>query len=175
VTTAKQIAAAVKRAESVLKRRPRNGLKADAPATARWEGGLRVVTGHDGGSRIPTDMPAELAGSGDQVTPGWLVRAGLASCLATRIAMAAAVEGIDLEAIEVVASSHSDARGLLGMVAEGEPVDPGPLEVKLHVRISAPGIAPKRLQALVDYANAHSPVSAALSRTVPVSLSVEAI
>jgi uncharacterized OsmC-like protein len=170
LTTAKQIASAMKRAETVLKRRPRTGLAADAPATACWQGGMRVVTRHDGGFRISTDMPEELAGTGDQVTPGWLVRAGLASCLATRIAMAAAAEGIDLDAIEVAASSQSDARGLLGMA--GAP-GPGPLEVKLHVRISAPGISPERLHALVEYSQAHSPVSAALSKPVPISLSVE--
>jgi uncharacterized OsmC-like protein len=174
LTTAKQIASALKRAESVLKRRPRTGLAADAPATACWQGGMRVVTRHDGGLRISTDMPEELAGTGDQATPGWLVRAGLASCLATRIAMAAAAEGIDLDAIEVVASSHSDARGLLGMAgAAGEPVGAGPLDVKLHVRISAPGISPQRLHALVEYSQAHSPVSAALSKPVPLSLSVD--
>jgi uncharacterized OsmC-like protein len=175
LTTPKQIASAMKRVESVLERRPRNGLAADAPASACWEGGLRVVTRHDGGARISTDMPEELAGSGDQFTPGWLLRAGLASCLATRIAMAAAAEGLDLDAIEVVASSHSDARGLLGVAAAGEPANPGPLDVKLHVRISAPGISAQRLHTLVEYAQAHSPVSAALIRPVPISLSVEAI
>lgn len=88
--------------------------------------------------------------------------------------MAAAAEGIELDAIEVLASSQSDARGLLGMAgAAGEPVGPGPLDVKLHVRISAPGISPERLLALVEYSQAHSPVSAALSQPVPVSLSVE--
>jgi uncharacterized OsmC-like protein len=175
LTTPKQIASAMKRAESVLRRRPRNALVADAPATARWQGGLRVVTGHDGGPRISTDMPEELAGSGDEVTPGWLLRAGLASCLATRIAMAAAADSIDLDAIEVVASSRSDARGLLGMPAAGEPIGPGPMDVMLHVRISAPGISPARLHALVEYAQAHSPVSAALTQPVPISLSIEAM
>jgi uncharacterized OsmC-like protein len=60
-------------------------------------------------------MPSEVGGSGDQVTPGWLFRAGLASCAATRIAMAAAAEGIELATLEVRASSRSDTRGLLGM------------------------------------------------------------
>ena len=87
------IAAAMQRVESVLRRRPEVGLHDDAPATARWQSGTRVVSSHANGTQIVTDMPTELGGSGDQVTPGWLLRAGLASCLATRIAMAAAAAG----------------------------------------------------------------------------------
>ena len=70
----------------------------DAPATARWQGGTpRRHVSHADGTQVPTDMPAELGGSGDQVTPGWLFRAGLASCAATSIVLAAAAEGIELD------------------------------------------------------------------------------
>jgi hypothetical protein len=41
--TIEDIAAAVQRVESVLKRRPATGIHDDAPATARWQTGLRVV------------------------------------------------------------------------------------------------------------------------------------
>src|SRR5580704_16493259 len=112
---AQDIAAAVRRVESVLKRRPEFGIHDDAQAIACWGSGLRVVSSHENGTQILTDLPAELGGSGDQVTPGWLLRAGLASCLATRIAMGAAASGIDLRTLEVAASSRSDARGLFGM------------------------------------------------------------
>jgi len=110
-----EIAAAMRRFESVLKRRPEVGLHDDALATARWESGTRVVSSHANGIHLSTDMPTELGGSGDQVTPGWLFRAGLASCLATRIAMGAAAAGFELAMLEVLASSRSDARGMLGM------------------------------------------------------------
>jgi uncharacterized OsmC-like protein len=174
--TAKQIASAIKRAESVLKRRPQAGVAADAPAMSRWEGGLRVVTHRKGGPSLPTDMPEELGGSGDQISPGWLLRAGLASCLTTRIAMAAAAQGIDLQALDVAASSRSDARGLLGLAGgAGEPIGAGPLEVILHVRIRAAGISAERLHALVEYSHAHSPVSAAIGQSMPISLSIEAV
>jgi len=89
------IAAAVQRVESVLQRRPATGIHDDAPATARLQSGLRVIASHANGTQMPTDMPSELGGSGDRITPGWLFRAGLASCLTTRIAMGAAAEGID--------------------------------------------------------------------------------
>jgi uncharacterized OsmC-like protein len=171
----KDIAAAVQRVESILKRRPEVGIHDDAPATARWETGMRVVASHANGTRMLTDMPTELGGSGDQVTPGWLFRAGLASCCATRIAMGAAAAGIELALLEVLASSRSDSRGLFGMAdASGETVGAGPRDVRLLVRISAPGVSEERLRALVEDCNRCSPVSAALRDAVPIDLQIEA-
>lgn len=79
----------------------------------------------------PDDPPA---------TARWqrLFRAGIASCLATCIAMRAAQAGIELSALEVRASSRSDLRGLFGMKeATGEVVAAGPRGVQLVVRIAA--------------------------------------
>jgi len=72
---------ALQRVETLLRRRPDIGLHDDAPATVRWSAGTRVVARHANGTEISTDMPAELGGSGDRVTPGWLFRAGLSSRL----------------------------------------------------------------------------------------------
>src|SRR3984885_2005796 len=120
--TSQKIAAAMQRVGSVLRRRPEVGLHEDAPATARWERGARVVSSHANGAQLVTDMPTELGGGGDQVTPGWLFRAGLASCFATRIAMGAAAAGIELAMLEVSAGSRSDLRVLFGMAdVSGEP------------------------------------------------------
>jgi uncharacterized OsmC-like protein len=172
--TIKDIAAAVQRVEAVLKRRPATGIHEDAPATAQWKTGLRVVARHQNGKQMATDMPSELGGSGDQVTPGWLFRAGLASCLATRIAMGAATAGIELTLLEVSASSRSDARGLLGMADDsGDPVGAGPRDVQLLVRIAAPGVPADRLQTLVEDSNRCSPIFAAVRHVVPVSLRIE--
>ena len=169
-----QIAAAMQRVESVLKRRPEVGLHDDAPATARWESGTRVVSSHANGTRLVTDMPTELGGSGEQVTPGWLFRAGLASCLATRIAMGAAVAGFELAMLEVLASSRSDARGIFGMSeASGEPVCAGPRDIQVLVRIAAPGVSPERLRILIEESNRCSPVSAAVRDEVPMTLCIE--
>lgn len=171
---AQDIAAAMQRVEAVLRRRPEAGLDDDAPAAARWQSGTRVVSSHANGTQMTTDMPGELGGSGDQVTPGWLLRAGLASCAATRIAMAAANEGIELAALQVVASSRSDARGLLGMAeTDGESVSAGPRDVQLLVRICAPQVSSERLRALVEDSHRCSPVSAALQDAVPVALHIE--
>lgn len=172
--TMQSIAAAMQRVESVFQRRPEAGLLDDTPAMARWQSDMRVVSHHPNGTRVLTDMPSELGGSGDQVTPGWLLRAALASCAATRIAMAAAAAGVELTTLEVAASSRSDARGLLGMGdADGQPVPAGPRDVLLSVRIAARGIAAERLRTLVEHSHGCSPVTAALQAALPVALHIE--
>jgi uncharacterized OsmC-like protein len=108
------------------------------------------------------------------VTPGWLMRAGLAACTATRIAMSAAAEGIALEALEVTTASRSDVRGLLGITeADGAPVRPGPLDLEMAVRIAAPGVAAERLRALVEGARRTSPIASAIEAATPMALTIE--
>ena len=170
----REIAAAMQRVESVIRRRPDFGIGEDAPASARWDTGLKVIATHANGFQLETDMPEELGGRGQGVTPGWLLRAGLASCAATRLAMAAATEGIELRTLELTASSRSDARGLLGMIdGAGAPVSAGPLEVHLHVRICAPGVSDQRLKLLVQSGHRCSPVSCAMQEAIPVDLHIE--
>jgi len=172
---AQDIAQALQRAETVLQRKPSLGLHDDPPATARWDGDLRVVASHANGTAMTTDMPPELGGGGQRVTPGWLFRAGIASCVTTRIAMAAAAAGIELRALEVVASSRSDARGLFAMTGtDGAPVPAGPRELQLTVRIAAPGVSAERLRAMVEASHQCSPMSYAVQAAVPIVLHVEA-
>ena len=119
-------------------------------------------------------MPGELGGTGDQVTPGWLMRAGLAACTATRIAMGAAAAGIELTTLELRASSRSDTRGLLGMTeADGTPIGAGPHDVQLHVTIAAHGVPAERLRALVEESHRCSPVPCAMQKETPVGLHIE--
>jgi uncharacterized OsmC-like protein len=172
--TKEDIAAAVQRVESVLQRRPATGIHDDAPATARWRSSLQVSACHANGTQMLTDMPAELGGSGDNVTPGWLFRAGLASCLATCIAMDAASDGIDLAALEVLVTSRSDLRGLFGMAdSTGVTVSAGPSEIQIQVRISAPGVSAERLRLLVEDSNRCSPISAVARDAVPIALRIK--
>ncbi len=68
----------------------------DSAATAVVEDGLRVrVDGPDGAS-VTTDMVSAVGGGGSAPSPAWLFRAGYASCVATLISIAAAVEGVEL-------------------------------------------------------------------------------
>jgi uncharacterized OsmC-like protein len=164
----------MQRVRSVFARRPQLAIHADEPATARWNEGLRVVTFDANGTQITTDMPAELGGAGNQVTPGWLLRAALASCLATRIAMEAAASGIVLGRLEVLAKSTSDIRGLLGMTDDaGTKIAPGPQAVELEVKIGAINATEEQVRALIDDCVDCSPVSAAIGGSVPIALHVD--
>ncbi len=174
--TTDDLAQALLRAQTVLRRRPEMGLHDDAPATARWQHGTRTIASHANGMQMTTDMPGELGGSGDQVTPGWLFRAGLASCTATSIAMAAAAQQIELTALEVRATSRSDTRGLLGMTDDtGDPVRVAPADVQLHVRISARDVAPARLRALAEDGYRCSPIPGAVVSALPVNLHIDIV
>ena len=171
---AHDIDVALERVRKVFQRRPDQGLHDDAPATSRWAGGLRVIASHANGVQIATDMPSELGGSGDRITPGWMLRAGFASCTATCVAMAAAEQGIELDALEVQVKSRTDARGMLGMPEVGDKAVPaGPQDMQVIVKIAARGAAPQRLRALVEQSYQRSPMACALQDATPVALHIE--
>ena len=172
---AQEIAAALQRAEAIFQRRPEAAVHDDAPGSVRWSGGTRVVATHANGKQVETDMPQEFGGTGDQVSPGWLLRSGLAACTATTIAMVAAQEGIALDSLEVEVTSRSDARGLLGMrEADGALVYPGPHDLEMRVRISAAGVSSQRLRELVERSNERAPMSAVARSAMPLPLHIEA-
>jgi len=103
-------------------------------------------------------MPNVLGGLELAPSPGWFMRAAIASCCATAIAMRAAELDIALSHLEVDAESTSDSRGLLGM---GD-VPAGPLQVTLSITISAPDATTAEITGLIDYASSHAPVGDAL-------------
>jgi len=139
----------------------------DRPATAVMEDGLRCRAEGGDGWAVVTDMPAPVGGGASGPTPGWLIRAALASCAATTIAMRAAELEIDLTRLEVTAESETDMRGLLGV---GDDVHPGPACARLRVELTAEAAEEQRLAELVKWADGHSPVGDCLRRAVPVEL-----
>ena len=173
MTTA-NIVSAIQRLRVVFTRRPEAALHADAPAIARWERGLRVVCRDANGARIATDLPREIGGEGNEVTPGWLLRAALASCLASRIALEAAARGIRITGLEVTAASESDARGLLGMSdAAGVRIPPEPRAVQLRVRVAAASAGAETLRAMIEDSHRGSPVGCAVEHSVPLRLEID--
>lgn len=166
-----RIAEGMERVASVLRKRPSAAVQDDAEAIAHWGGGLRVTARHPGGTEVDTDMPPELGGTGEAVSPGWLVRAGAASCAVTRIVMSAAAEGIPLESVNATMSSRSDARGLLGMRdAADTPFFAGPTHLRLKVRVVAPGVPHATIARIVEESCRSSPVSAALQTALTVEV-----
>jgi uncharacterized OsmC-like protein len=174
--TTSDIAVALQRAEAVFQRRPDMGLHEDVAATARWQGGTRVLISRDGGAQLATDLPVELGGTGDGLTPGWLFRAGLAACANASIVLTAATEGVELTSLEVRTRSRSDTRGLLGMAEpSGASVCSIPRDVQLHVRIAARDVSPQRLRALVTEGCRRAPIPNAVQGAVPIELRIEAV
>lgn len=173
--TMHDIAAAAARTERVLRGRPSAGVHEDDPCIARWVGGLRIVAAHPKGHEVATDLPSPLGGAGDEPSPGWLMRAGLAACAASGVALAAVRAGIELAELDVTARSVSDAGGIFGLPdLDGERLFPGPRDVQLEVRLRAPGVAAARLRDLVATACRLSPVQAALEVATPVAVSIDA-
>lgn len=170
------IAAALDRVASIMRKRPDLGLQDDTPARVRWEGGMRVSATHDNGLRLETDMPRELGGSGEGITPGWLLRASTASCAVTCMVMTAAARGVELQEIDAWVSSRSDARGLLGLAdAEGNAITAAPMEMTLHIRIAASGLTDAQMRELVEQSCLRAPVQTALQQVVPLELDIEVV
>lgn len=165
-----QIREAVAAVAQHFMRHPEQALSIDKPAVAVWQGGLRCHAQGPHGATLVSDMPAAVGGAGEAPTPGWLLRAALANCDASMIALRAAQLGITLTRLEVSVDSDSDDRGMFG-IAEGVPA--GPLRVRVKVRLAAERVPSEQLHALVEWAERHSPVADALQRSVPLSVSVE--
>ena len=169
------IAAALERVTTVFSRRPEVALGAESSAHSKWTGGFRVMTAHPNGLQVATDMAAEVGGTGDQFTPGWLFRAGMAACTTTMVLIVAAQEGIELDELDVRTHSRNDARGMFGVPGEaGESIDATPRDIELHVRVRAAGVSAERLRALVQAAFDRSPVSLAVVNGPGVALNVDA-
>jgi uncharacterized OsmC-like protein len=155
-----------------LTEHPEEARYTDKAATATLVEGLRCRASGPDDATLVSDMSKAIGGGGSAPSPGWLLRAALANCDATVIAMRAAQLGVTLTTLEVTVDSESDDRGLLGM-DDGIPA--GPLSVRTHIRIGADGVAPERLREIVAWAEAHSPVGDAIRRAVPSRVEVEAV
>jgi uncharacterized OsmC-like protein len=149
---------------------PHKSIGQDAYARARLTGGLATIVEGPSGQHVATDMPKGIGGSASAATPGWYVRAGIASCTATVVALRAAELGIKLSEVEVRVESTSDDRGMLGL---DDSIPPGPLSAVMAVRIAAPDSSEETLRALVSWAVAHSPMADALSRAVRLDVAVD--
>jgi uncharacterized OsmC-like protein len=166
------IQAAVKSVIQHYAEHPEKALSEDQPATARLEDGLRCRATGARGAELVSDMPKGIGGGATAPTPSWFFRAALANCDATMIALRAAELGIRLTTLEVTVSSASDDRGLLQI---DDSIPAGPLAVRVHVKLGADQVPQAQLQALVAWAERHSPVGDAIARAVPLAVSVELV
>ena len=166
---AETIRSAIRAATEYLTDHPDAAVSTDSAATATLADGLIVrVTGPDGAT-ITTDMVRSVGGTASAPSPGWLLRAAEASCVATLIAMRAAMLEITLDEVVVTVDSVSDDRGILGI---DERVPAGPLTGRVAVRLAAAGVDPATLEEIARWGVKHCPVCDAVERAVPVETQV---
>lgn len=163
------IRSAIRAASEYLAQHPEQARSTDSPATATLVDGLVVRVTGPNGATITTDMVPSVGGTATAPSPGWLLRAAESSCVATLIAMRAAILGMALDAVEVTVDSESDDRGLLGI---DDDVPAGPLSGRVAVRLTAPGVDPTALEELARWGVKHCPVCDALERPIPVTIEI---
>lgn len=149
---------------------PDKGLVTDKPAVARVQSGLMCRAEGPHGAVLVSDMPKSVGGSASAPTPGWLLRAALANCDATVIAMRAAQLGIDLTHLQVTVDSVSDDRGLFGIAAD---IPPGPQSMRVRVELASNSASPDQLREIVHWAEKHSPVGDAIRRAIPMTIEIQ--
>jgi uncharacterized OsmC-like protein len=156
-------------AAEYLSAHPTEARYRDSAATATLRDGLLVDVVGPSGEALRTDMVSSVGGAGSAPSPGWLFRASAASCVATLIAMRAAMLDIAIQGLEVTVDSESDDRGILGIDPS---VPAGPLGMRVAVSVRAPGCDASTLRELVAWSVGHCPVSDAVTRAVPIEVVV---
>ena len=97
---------ALEKYEKILADTPEKGRAKNPSATASLQDGLSFQVTGPRGETVRTDMAPALGGAASGAAPGWLLRAGLASCTATVIALRAASLGVTLDKLDVTVESE---------------------------------------------------------------------
>jgi uncharacterized OsmC-like protein len=162
------IRSAIEGASRHLTEHPEAAVDTDAAAIAVHEEDLRFrVKGPK--EDLTSDMSTSVGGGATAPTPAWLLRAALASCDATLVAMEAARDGVELTGLEVTVDSESDFRGILGV---DDSVQPGPLAVRVRIQLASSNASQDQLREIVERAETRSPVRDALARALPVTTEI---
>ena len=140
-------------------------------AVATLKDGLYFqVVGPEG--EVRTDMPPAVGGGATGVSPGWLLRAGLASCTGSVIAMHAARVGVKLDTLEVTVSSESDVRGMIGV---DDKISASLRGLRMNVKIAAANASAEQLREIVQWADAHSPVASTIRESPELRLEIDVV
>ena len=165
------VADAVATASTYLTEHPEEARYRDSIARARLTSGLAVEVTGPGGEQLATDMPTAIGGTGTAPSPGWILRAAAAACVASLIAIRAAATQVTVSSVDVQVDSESDDRGILGL----DPSIPaGALSMRVVVSIDAPDLAAAAKKSLVAWAVEHCPVTDSIKRAIPLSIEVSA-
>ncbi len=89
-----------------LSEHPKKCCYTDKAATSVIEEGLRCRSEGPNGATLVSDMSKAIGGGASAPSPGWFLRAALANCLATVMAIRAAQLGVALSTLEVTVDSE---------------------------------------------------------------------
>jgi uncharacterized OsmC-like protein len=163
---------ALEKLARTLAQQPDKARAKSVSATATLEAGLRVQVTGEHGERLASDMAPALGGGGSAPNPGWILRASMASCHATVIAMRAAQLDVALTSLEVTVSSESDVRGMLGT---DDGISAGLIGLRTLVRIGAQNAAADQLREIVQWADEHSPVGCTIRQSPNAAVEIEVL
>ena len=161
----------LERLQRVFLERPAAAKKANPPASATWKNGLRCEVTGPHGETLVTDMPPAMGGDASGPNPGWLMRASMASCTATAIAMRAARLGIALSSLKVTVYSETDARGMVGI--DGVSTALGGL--RMSIEIGAENVPDQQLRDLAEIGESQSTVNCTLRERPPLAIEVSLV
>jgi uncharacterized OsmC-like protein len=112
----------------------------------RWQGGTRSETRVEsyelGGQRherkftFATDEPTELLGTNTAPNPQEYLMSAMSSCIMATFVAASAMQGIELEHLEIESRGELDLRGFLGLDSK---VKPGYDEIEYTIRVKGNG------------------------------------
>jgi uncharacterized OsmC-like protein len=161
---------AIEKLDAAIAADPEKARASHAGAIATLAGGLRFTVTGPHGERLDTDMAKGVGGEASGPSPGWALRAALASCTGTVIALRAATLGLALDRLEVSVDSDGDLRGMLG---SDDTVSAALTGLRMRVAIEAQNADRDALEDLVRWADAHSPVACTLRQALPIAVVVE--
>ena len=169
--SAATIREALEKAERVFTAKPELAVFPTPVTTARMLDGLRCdITGPDG-EHATADIKRALGGTESGPSPGWYLRAALASCSAIGITMRAAQLGIALRELEVSVCARVDFRGWFGLADVSSALS----DLRMQVRIGADGVSAQQLRELVEWCDAHSAVGCTVRAGPKIDLDIEVV
>jgi uncharacterized OsmC-like protein len=110
--------------------------------------------------------PPVLLGDNEGANPVEFLLHALAGCVTTTTVLHAAARGIRIERLATELSGNIDLQGLLGL---DDSVSPGYESIRIRMDIEA-DCTDEELDALIGFAEKHSPVCNTVCRPVPVTI-----
>ncbi len=126
---------------------------------------------HKGEFTLTGDEPEPLVGTDKGPNATEALLHGLACCLNASYIYQAALQGIQIDELELEIEGDLDLRGFLGLEPD---VPPQFLEIRVSFRVKA-DVPEGKLKALTDLAQKRSPVFNSVTQPVPVRCSVEVL